>query len=221
MLSNIVLDRVKDLPVKPKGVTLTGKHVRLVPVDLEWDLVPLFEMSDGRAIRLRDRQFDAYNANDLIWRYMGQGPFANEEELAAFLQPQIDSPNGICLCVFDNVSDRQVGIYNLMNNYPEHLKIELGSIWYSPVVQGLKLNTEATYLALKHLFGLGYRRVEWKCDALNERSRRAALRMGFKFEGIQEQHLIVKGQNRDTAWYRVLDKEWPTVQKTLEALLDT
>ena len=77
----------------------------------------------------------------------------------------------------------------------------------------------STYLLLKHAFELGYRRIEWKCDALNERSRRSALRMGFTFEGIQEAHFIIKGRNRDTAWYRMLESEWPAVKQRLEAML--
>lgn len=103
---------------------------------------------------------------------------------------------------------------------PEHLKIELGSIWYSPLVQRTAANTEATYLMLQHAFELGYRRVEWKCNAKNERSRRAALRMGFQFEGIQESHVIIKDRNRDTAWFRVLDREWPDVKERLEGMLE-
>jgi RimJ/RimL family protein N-acetyltransferase len=114
---------------------------------------------------------------------------------------------------------RQVGVLNYMNNFPEHLKIELGSIWYSPLVQRTNANLEATYLTLKHAFELGYRRLEWKCNALNERSRRAALRMGFQFEGIQEAHMIIKGRNRDTAWYRLLDGEWAQVKPHLEGML--
>jgi RimJ/RimL family protein N-acetyltransferase len=106
-----------------------------------------------------------------------------------------------------------------MTNFPQHLKVELGSIWYSPVAQRTSANTEATYLMLKHAFAIGYRRLEWKCNALNERSRKAALRMGFRFEGIQESHYIIKGRNRDTAWYRILDSEWPEVETHLESLL--
>ena len=106
-----------------------------------------------------------------------------------------------------------------MNNLPAHLKIELGGIWYSPIAQKTAANTEVTYLMLKHCFKLGYRRVEWKCHSLNERSRKAALRMGFKFEGIQESHMIVKNCNRDTAWYRILDHEWPVVKQNLEDIL--
>ena len=102
---------------------------------------------------------------------------------------------------------------------PAHLRIELGSIWYSPLAQRTGANTEATYLMLGHAFDLGYRRVECKCDTLNQRSRNAALRMGFTFEGIQEAHYIVKGRNRDTAWFRILDHEWPAVKVRLEGLL--
>ena len=106
-----------------------------------------------------------------------------------------------------------------MSNLPEHLKIELGSIWYSPLIQRTPANTEATYLMLSHAFDLGYRRLEWKCNALNERSRRAALRMGFQFEGIQDSHFIIKNRNRDTAWFRILDREWLDVKTHLEDLL--
>jgi RimJ/RimL family protein N-acetyltransferase len=106
-----------------------------------------------------------------------------------------------------------------MRNVPANLCIELGNIWYGPVVQRSGVNLEATYLMLRHAFELGYRRIEWKCNSENERSRRSALRMGFQFEGIQEQHMIIKGRNRDTAWYRMLDREWPEIRPRLEALL--
>jgi RimJ/RimL family protein N-acetyltransferase len=121
--------------------------------------------------------------------------------------------------VCDVESGHPVGVANYMNNVPAHLKVELGSIWYSPIVQRTHANTEATYLMLKHAFELGYRRLEWKCDSMNQRSRRAALRMGFTFEGIQEYHFIIKGRNRDTAWFRILDKEWTDVKQHLENLL--
>ena len=101
-----------------------------------------------------------------------------------------------------------VGVACLMANRPADLKIELGSIWYGPIAQGTGVAREATQLMLAHAFGLGYRRVEWKCDALNERSRRAALSYGFTFEGIHEAHMIVKGHSRDTAWFRYLVEEW-------------
>jgi RimJ/RimL family protein N-acetyltransferase len=150
---------------------------------------------------------------------MFDGPFENLNDFATSLQAQVGANNGLCLCVFDLASKRQVGVANFMNNCPSHLKIELGGIWYSPIAQRTAANTEATYLMLKHAFDLGYRRLEWKCDAKNERSRKAALRMGFKLEGIQESHMIVKGCNRDTAWFRILDTEWPKVREKLEQIL--
>jgi RimJ/RimL family protein N-acetyltransferase len=207
------------LPLKPVPVTLTGRYVRLEPLQVERDAQALFDVSNGSPIRWGERSVDAYDAEALIWRYMFNGPFETPAEFAAAMQAQVNAPNGLCLAVFDLASGRPVGVANYINNVPDHLKIELGSIWYSPVAQRSHANTEATYLMLKHAFELGYRRLEWKCHSLNERSRRAALRMHFKFEGIQDSHMIVKGRNRDTAWFRILDSEWPEVQAHLEQLL--
>ena len=123
------------------------------------------------------------------------------------------------LCVEDVATGQPVGVVTFMSNFPEHLKIELGNIWYTPLVQGTGANREATYLMLRHAFGLGYRRVEWKCDALNARSRHTAERMGFTFEGVQQAHFIVKDRNRDTAWFRILDHEWPAVEARLRAMM--
>lgn len=214
-----VLAKRDLLPDKPTSVTLTGQYVRLEPLVVVRDAQPLFEVSNGNAITLGERSIDAYDADALIWRYMFDGPFENMANFATGLQVHVDASNGLCLGVFDLASGRHVGVTNFMNNSPAHLKIELGGIWYSPIIQRTQANTEATYLMLKHAFDLGYRRLEWKCHSHNERSRRAALRMGFKFEGIQESHMIVKGCNRDTAWFRILEAEWPGVQEKLELLL--
>jgi RimJ/RimL family protein N-acetyltransferase len=176
-------------------------------------------VSNGSAIDLAGRTHPAYDADALIWRYLFQTPFP---DLAAFERYVADSMGGadrLALCVIEEASGAPVGVVNLMSNVPAFLRIELGGIWYSPVVQRTQANLESTYLMLSHCFGLGYRRVEWKCDSRNERSRRSALRMGFIFEGIQEYHMIVKGQSRDTAWFRILDHEWPAVQARLEGML--
>src|SRR5262245_61372467 len=218
-LSDEILARSAQLPRQVAPVTLTGHHVRLEPLALERDVEPLFAVSCGQPISLGQRSIGAYDADELIWRYLFSGPFVNSAEMAAYLRPQVEAANGLCLCVFDVATNRQVGVLNYMNNFPEHLKIELGSIWYSPVVQRTKANLESTYLTLRHAFDLGYRRLEWKCNALNERSRRSALRMGFQLEGVQDAHMVVKGRNRDTAWYRILDSEWPEVKARLEAML--
>ncbi len=215
-----VLARSAELPRKPAPVTLTGQRVRLVSLEIERDIEALFQVSNGSPIRLGERSVDAYDPDERIWRYLFAGPFASVDALAAYLQVQVDAPDGLCLCVVDRATDHPVGVVNFMTNMPQHLKIELGSIWYSPIVQRAGANTEATYLMLRHAFEIGYRRVEWKCDALNERSRRSALRFGFEFEGIQQYHFIVKGRSRDTAWFRILDHEWPEKKRRLEALLE-
>ena len=198
---------------------LAGELVRLAPLDLAGDATALHEVSDGRPVRLGAREVGAYDADALIWRYLMAGPFASAGEMAAYLRAQVEAADGLCLCVRDRATDRPIGVVNVMSNAPEHLKVELGGIWYSPVAQRTGANAEATFLLLGHLFGLGYRRLEWKCNALNERSRRAALRLGFRFEGVQEAHYVVKGRNRDTAWYRILDREWPEVRGRLDGLL--
>lgn len=218
-LGDEVLRRRGELPLKPAPVTLTGAIVQLRPLDLARDVATLFAISNGQPARLGERAVEGYDADALIWRFMGGGPFADADGLAAWLRTQVEAPNVLPLAVVEHAGGQPIGVANFMSNEPAHLKIELGSIWYSPLAQRTGANTEATYLMLRHAFGLGYRRVEWKCDALNERSRRAALRMGFKFEGIQEAHYIVKGRNRDTAWFRMLDREWPAARLHLERLL--
>ncbi len=214
-----VLERRARLPLKPEPVTLCGDFVRLEPVDMQRHLAGLYAVSNGSPIALGGRSLGAYDADELIWRYLFGGPFASLEAFADYVRAQVNAPNGLPFCVIDLPTGRPIGMANYLNNTPEHLRIELGSIWYSPIAQRTAANTEATALMLGHAFALGYRRVEWKCDARNERSRRAALRMGFQFEGIQQQHMIVKGRSRDTAWFRVLDGEWPGVKAHLEGLL--
>ena len=210
-----------ELPLKPAEATLTGRQVRLEPLDLERDLDALHAVSNGAPSQLGERSIDGYDADSLVWRYMSGGPFASAAELAIFLEAQLEAENGRPFVVVHLPTEQRVGVANFMANMPQHLRIELGNIWYSPLVQRQNVNLEATYLMLSHLFGLGYRRIEWKCDALNERSRRAALRMGFTFEGTQEQHYIVKGRNRDTAWFRMLDRDWPDARSALTRLLDS
>ena len=213
------LARTKTLPLKPEPVTLTGRFVRLVPLDVDRDAEALYAVGNGQAIDLAGRTYSAYDADTLIWRYLFFPPPTDLATFRAYLENQANGSDRLCLCVVERESDLPVGVVNLMSNVPSFLRIELGGIWYSPVVQRTQVNLESTYLMLAHCFDLGYRRVEWKCDSRNERSRRSALRMGFTFEGIQEQHMIVKGLNRDTAWFRMLEHEWPTVRPKLESML--
>ena len=219
-LPDDVLRRRAVLPAKPEVVILEGRQVRLAPLDLDRDTAALHMVTNGQPITLSDRHVDAYDADELIWRYMFGGPFASADDLRAYLKKLVDAPNGLAFCVWDRATNQQVGVACLINNSPADLKIELGSISYSPIAQRTGANTEATYVMLRHVFELGYRRLEWKCNALNARSRHSALRMGFQFEGIQEAHMIVKDCNRDTAWFRLLDHEWDGVKRQLETMID-
>ena len=207
-----VLARCASLPHKPDPVTLAGSLVDLVPLDLDRDVETLYAVSDGRPVRWGDRSVGAYDPDEAVWRFMPAGPFAAVGELYSYLQKLVEAPDGLCLCVRDARSGQQLGAVNLQTNMPEHLKVELGNIWYSPVAQGTAVNHQAIGLLLEHVFALGYRRAEWKCDSRNQRSRRAAERLGFRFEGIQDAHYIVKGRRRDTAWFRMLADEWPGVR---------
>ena len=216
-----MVEKIKQDKMSKKllPITLLGEYIRLEPLDIDRSAQSLFEASNGTPITLGERFIGNYDSNDLIWRYMFEGPFENVIDFKVYLQNQINDVNGLCFCVFDQATNREIGVFNLMNNYPSHFKIEIGSLWYTPIVQHTQANTEATYLILKHIFELGYHRIEWKCDARNTRSRRAALKMKFKFEGIQESHLIIKGCPHDTAWFRMLQSEWPKNQKRLEKML--
>jgi RimJ/RimL family protein N-acetyltransferase len=201
-LPDDVLARRARLPVKPAAVELTGAQVSLRPLDLDADCDALHAASCGAAFAGRP----AYDAEAMIWRWMSGGPFAEAGALRAWLAVQNAAGDGRPFAV--RASGMLVGVANVMANQPAHLKIELGAIWYAPVAQGTGVSAEVTRLLLAHCFGLGYRRVEWKCDALNVRSRRAALAYGFVFEGVQDAHYIVKGRNRDTAWFRMLDADY-------------
>lgn len=189
-------------------MVLTGAHCELRPLDLDRDLDGLFAIQNGEPFRLGDREVGAYDAEERVWRWMKGGPFRTAGALHDYLAVQLDTFDMLPFTVHDRATDAPLGVAAYMANHPRDLKIELGSIWYGPIAQGTGVSREATRLLVDHALALGYRRIEWKCDANNERSRRAALSYGFTFEGIQEAHMIVKGRNRDTAWFRILAREW-------------
>jgi RimJ/RimL family protein N-acetyltransferase len=213
------LARIPALPAKPAVVELSGPRVRLIALEPERDAPALFAMSNGKAIRVGERSIGDYDATTLVWRYLRYGPFDDAGGCAHYLAELCAAPDIRPMTLIHNVSGLPVGTLSFMANAPAHLKIEIGHIWIAPVMQGSGIIYEAVYLMLRHCFDLGYRRLEWKCDALNERSRRTALSLGFSYEGIQEYHMIARGRNRDTAWFRILDREWPAVRARLEARL--
>ena len=151
---------------------------------------------------------------------MGYGPFGSVGSLQRWLETSSKLKDPLFFTVHHRESKCQVGLVSFLNIASDMRRLELGHIWYSPDVQRSNVNTEVIYLMLCEVFDrLKYRRIEWKCDSLNERSRLAALRLGFRFEGIFRQHMIVKGRNRDTAWYSILDNEWTDVKRNIEMWL--
>ena len=156
-----------------------------------------------------------------MWQYLFEGPFADRAAFDLHLRRIAASEDPLFLAILDNATGSAVGYASYMRIEPVHRVIEVGSILYTPRLQQTTLATEAMYLMARHVFeDLGYRRYEWKCNALNAPSRRAALRFGFTFEGVFRQHMIVKGRNRDTAWFSMLNSEWPARKANFERWLD-
>ena len=178
----------------------------------------------GRVERLDARHagdlWQAYAGHDHIWTYLSTyGPFADASAFAEWLASRVALADPYSYAIVE-AAGRAVGIATLMEIRPAMRVIEVGHIVYSPALQRTPLGTEAQYLLARYAFEtLGYRRYEWKCNALNAASRRAALRYGFVFEGIFRQHMIAKGRNRDDAWYSMLDSEWPARKAAFERWL--
>jgi RimJ/RimL family protein N-acetyltransferase len=177
----------------------------------------------GRVERLAQRHdadlWTAVNGHDHLWTYMSYGPFADFPAFSEWLAGRVKLDDPYSYTIMGR-SGRAVGIATLMEIRPAMRVIEVGNIVYSPTLQRTPLGTEAQYLLARYAFEtLGYRRYEWKCNALNAPSRRAALRYGFGFEGVLRQHMIAKERNRDTAYYSMLDSEWPVRKAAFERWL--
>jgi RimJ/RimL family protein N-acetyltransferase len=181
----------------------------------------------GRVVTLRplhaashaEALYDGTQKEDL-WRYLHEGPFASRAAYDDWFGRKEKSVDPLFLAIVDNATGVALGLASYLRIEPAHRTIEVGHILFTQALQRSCGATEAMYLMARHAFtDLGYRRYEWKCNALNEPSRRAALRLGFTFEGIFRQHMIVKGRNRDTAWYSMLDSEWPSRQASFEQWL--
>jgi RimJ/RimL family protein N-acetyltransferase len=193
---------------RPERTRLKGEIVRLAALDPAVHGQALWEGTQGEQ-------------KEALWAYLFSGPFADRAEFDAYMATRAGAEDALSFAILDNASGRAVGLAALMRIEPGHRCIEVGNILYTPMLQGTRGATEAMYLMARHVFEeLGYRRYEWKCDALNEASCRAALRIGFTFEGVFRQHMIVKGRNRDTAWFSMLDCEWPTRKAGLESWLN-
>lgn len=170
-----------------------------------------------------DALYDATQGEDHhhLWAYLPWGPFPERTSFDSYLHQNATSEDPLFYAITNNVSGKAVGYAAYLRIEPLHRVIEVGSILFTPELQRTVGATEAMYLMAKYAFeSLGYRRYEWKCNAMNTPSRQAALRLGFTFEGVFRQHMIIKGCNRDTAWYSMLDTEWPIRRAAFERWLD-
>jgi RimJ/RimL family protein N-acetyltransferase len=193
----------------PERRPLDGRYVGVRPLDPDADAEPLWDVSH-----------DGSPQADRLWTYMYE-PFADRAAMREWLEVCAASRDPLFMTI-ESRDAGPVGMAAFLNIVPEHRRLEIGHIWYAPSAQRTEANTETAYLMMREAFDeLGYRRVEWKCDALNARSRAAALRLGFTFEGVFRAHMIVRGRNRDSAWFSLLDTEWPAVRDALERWLGT
>ena len=184
---------------RPERRVIEGRFVRLEPLDAGRHGPALWRHLAG---------------TDPVWDYLFDGPYPDEAGLAASLAAKAASADPLFWAIVDRASGDAVGYATLMRVDPAHRCIEVGNILFAPALQRRPGATEAMALLAEHAFdGLGYRRYEWKCNALNAPSRAAAERLGFTFEGVFRQHMIVKGRNRDTAWYAMTDGDWPAVRR--------
>jgi len=192
--------------LRPIRVTLRGRTVTLEPLDANRHAAALWRAISG---------------HDDLWTRLFDGPFATEADLRQAIVEKQTATSAVFLAIVPVETGLAAGWASFMRAEPAHGVVEVGNILLAPSLQRTTAATEAMYRMAAHAFDhLGYRRYEWKCDSDNLPSRRAALRLGFTFEGIFRQHMVVKGRNRDTAWFSMLDRDWPARKRTLEAWLD-
>jgi RimJ/RimL family protein N-acetyltransferase len=202
---------------QPVGAPVDTTPARLPgPLTLQGRFGRVEKLNAGHAASL----WEAVKGHDALWTYMpSYGPFTDGAAFAEWVAARAALADPYSYAIVDRAS-RATGIFALMVIRPEHRVIEVGHVVYAPATQRTPLATEAQYLLARYVFEtLGYRRYEWKCDALNDASRNAALRYGFTFEGIFRQHMIGKGRTRDTAWLSMLDREWPARKANFERWL--
>ncbi len=196
-------------PVKaPDRISLRGSHVLVRPIDAATDAAPLFSVSHPP------------HGDPAIWTYLPDGPYESPDHLRQTLIWAETVQDALYFAVVRLPDGQPLGLASYLRITPQFGVIEIGHIWFGVPLQRTTAATEAIYLLARHVFDdLGYRRLEWKCNALNAASRRAAERFGFAFEGVFRKHQIVKGRNRDTAWYAITDDQWPAIRSGFEAWL--
>ena len=186
-------------PSEPQRENIDGQYCRLEPLDPILHAVSLWTAN----------ALDIEGSN---WTYLSYGPFETLEDYRIWIEQNCFSRDPLFYAMVDLTTEKAVGVASYLRISPHDGSIEVGHLNFSPLLQHTRAGTEAMYLMMARAFGLGYRRYEWKCNALNLASRSAALRLGMSFEGLFRQATIVKGRNRDTAWYSAIDHEWPSIQ---------
>jgi RimJ/RimL family protein N-acetyltransferase len=195
------------IPEMPPRDTLIGRYCRVEPLHIAKhadDLHAAFSVGTSGA----------------DWSYLPYGPFDSLAAFESWLSETCFSNEPIFFAIIDLVSGKAVGMASYLNINRVYGTIEVGHVHFSPLLQRSRVATEAMYLMMGHAFGTGYRRYEWKCNAFNARSRKAAIRFGFSYEGVFRNHMVVRGHNRDSAWYACVDGEWPQLKTAYETWLD-
>jgi RimJ/RimL family protein N-acetyltransferase len=192
----------------PARSAIAGRYVRLEPLSAERHAAELYRASHGDEEALR------------IWTYLPTGPWPSLEAYTAALREQSAAFDRIFYALRPGEGGPVAGQASYLDIHPQNGVIEIGSIWFGSTLRRTRAATEALYLLIRYAMDeLGYRRMQWRCNAENANSRNAARRLGFRFEGIFYRHMIYKGKNRDTAWYSILDEEWPELRAIFEAWL--
>lgn len=186
---------------RPSGETLNGKFCRLEHINPQ---------------KHGDSLFEAYQqaTDQRDWTYLAVGPFNDRHEFQRYLELQSQSKDPLHYIVVERATGKALGTLALMRIDDKNGVVEVGFVIYSPALKHSRIATEAQYLLMSYALGtLGFRRYEWKCDSLNAASRKAALRLGFQFEGVFRNLVIYKGRTRDTAWFSIIDSEWPRLEQ--------
>lgn len=192
---------------RPPATPMQGRTCRLEPLDPARHAADLWQAVQA-------------DAEGRTWVYLSYGPFGDEAAYRAFLDGIAGKDDPQFFTVIDQASGHAVGVLSFLRIDPANGVIEVGHVWFSPLLARTTAATEAVILMMRQVFDeLGYRRFEWKCNALNAPSRRAAVRFGFTFEGVFRQAMVVHGRNRDTAWYALIDGDWPAVKAEAERWL--
>lgn len=191
-------------PARPQELFLSGRYAKLAPLSAS---------DHGEEL------FSSYLGHDQVWDFLPYGPFERFADYRAWLDDVIGQQDPYFLAIQNLETGKFEGVASFLRISPEAGSLEVGHINFSPSLQKTRAATEAMFLMMGWAFQTGYRRYEWKCDALNMGSRRAAERLGFSYEGVFRQATVVKGRNRDTAWFATIDAEWPKLQKAFEQWL--